>query len=85
MAYYNRKRRSLGLDLHSEVKRRIHEIQQNPNRGAPYKATGYRYLLVRRFPNVIYYLELDAVTWVAAIAHSRRRPGYWRRRRLDTG
>jgi toxin ParE1/3/4 len=32
---------------------------------------------VRRFPYVVFYLDLEEYIWIAAVAHQRRRPGYW--------
>ena len=83
VGYYERRQAGLGLDLQGEVEQVFEGIQRNPGLGAPYKRTEFRYSVVRRFPYVIYYMELDAVIWVAAIAHGKRRPGYWRRRKLE--
>jgi hypothetical protein len=33
--------------------------------------------LVRRFPYGVIYRVREEVIWVVAIAHMRRRPGYW--------
>ncbi len=44
---------------------------------ARYKNTDYRKCVIQRFPYVMYYMDLDAVIWIAAIAHAKRRPGYW--------
>ncbi len=81
MAWYEKQRTGLGLDLHEEVEKALAKIEENPLLGMPYKDTDYRFRLVRRFPYVIYYLILDDSVWVAAIAHGSRRPDYWRRRR----
>lgn len=35
---------------------------------------------VRRFPYRVVYVVIGDVLWVAAVAHTRRRPGYWRQR-----
>ena len=41
----------------------------------------YRRYPIRRFPHgVVYYIEDEKVI-VLAVAHSSRRPGYWRKRR----
>jgi hypothetical protein len=29
----------------------------------------------------VYYVELDDAIWIAAVAHQKRRPGYWTRRK----
>jgi toxin ParE1/3/4 len=34
------------------------------------------------FPYQIFYTELEDAIWIAAVAHGRRRPDYWRRRRI---
>jgi hypothetical protein len=39
-----------------------------------------RKCFVRRFSYTIFYLELAEQIWIAAVAHQRRRPGYWRNR-----
>ena len=40
----------------------------------------FRRMLLNRFPYVlIYSLEPERI-WIVAVAHQRRRPGYWRRR-----
>lgn len=83
IGYYEQRQAGLGLDLQGEVEQAIGHIQQTPGMGVPYKRTDYRYSLVRRFPYVIYYMELPDVIWVAAIAHGKRRPGYWRRRKVE--
>jgi toxin ParE1/3/4 len=83
MAFYERQKAGLGLELQAEIEQAIARIQQTPQLGPPYKTTEFRYQVLRRFPYVIYCTELEQVLWVVAIAHGRRRPGYWRRRRLE--
>lgn len=42
----------------------------------------YRYVRVAKFPYVLVFRHLEADTvMVVAVAHTSRRPGYWRRRR----
>jgi toxin ParE1/3/4 len=41
---------------------------------------GARRVLVRGFPFGLVYVELEEEIRVIAVAHSRRRPGYWRDR-----
>lgn len=83
--YYEQQKSGLGLALQAEVEQTIGEIQQTPGLGTPYKRTDYRSSLLRRFPYVIYYLELSEAIWIAAIAHGKRRPGYWRKRQIEGG
>jgi plasmid stabilization system protein ParE len=41
---------------------------------------GVRSAPVKRFPYRVVFVELDAEIRIVAIAHARRRPGYWRTR-----
>lgn len=41
---------------------------------------GIRRAMLRRFPFLVVFRETDGGTEIVAIAHSRRRPGYWRDR-----
>ena len=79
-AYYERQRPGLGRDLQREVERASNRIQQDPQRFPQHNETGLRKCFVRRFPYTIFYLELEDQIWIAAVAHQRRRPGYWRSR-----
>ena len=83
MAHYEGQLPGLGLDLQAEVERTLADIQENPLLGSPYQSTRYRFWVVRRFSFVVYYRELEEAIWIAAIAHGSRRPGYWRRRRIE--
>ena len=46
----------------------------------PEGSYGTRRFLLQRFPFAIVYRELPAVIQVLAIAHTRRKPGYWKQR-----
>jgi toxin ParE1/3/4 len=81
MAYYESRRKGLGLSFQAEVERVVQLIQQHPQRWAVYKNTAFRKHLLKRFPYGVYYLELDHCIWIAAVAHQKRKPGYWSGRR----
>jgi plasmid stabilization system protein ParE len=38
-----------------------------------------RYRAVRRFPYSVHYEVVERTVTILAVAHHRRRPGYWRR------
>lgn len=82
ISYYEDQKVGLGLDFLAEVEQALSKIQQTPNLGAAYKATLRRYI-IQRFPFLIFYAELEELIWVVAIAHGKRRPGYWRRRQIE--
>ena len=54
IGFYERQKRGLGLDLQGDIQQVITRIQLNPDLGSPYKATDFRYWVLRRFPYVIY-------------------------------
>jgi len=80
IGWYNDKQEELGLDLQDEVEAAVAKIKRDPGIGARYRNTDFRFLRVKRFPYLLYYLELENAIWVAAVAHERRKPGYWRKR-----
>jgi plasmid stabilization system protein ParE len=77
MAYDESRRLGLGLSFHAEVERAVQLIERDPERWAVYKNTAYRRCSVKRFPYVLYYLRLDPCARIAAVAHQKRKPGYW--------
>ena len=56
-------------------------IRKSPARWPQHSHDTRKYLL-RRFPYAVIYRVTDATIEVVAVAHGRRRPGYWRRRSL---
>jgi toxin ParE1/3/4 len=83
VAYYEQQRKGLGLEFLSSVERAFALIQQNPNLGTAYKIRRLRRFVLQRFPFSIFFAELEACIWIVAIAHSKRKPDYWRRRRIE--
>lgn len=82
IGFYESCGRGLGIDLQLKVEEAIEKIRRNPESWPPHKRTGFRKHFLQRFPFIIFYLELPTVIWVSAVAHARRRPDYWERRRL---
>ena len=63
----------------SEVRRAAGVLLAYPRFGHRFSKR-LRRILVRRFPyGLVYRVEPDAI-FIVAVAHLRRRPGYWRRR-----
>ena len=66
----------LGLAFIAEFERTLNVLVAHPNLGAPWRAATRRFPL-RRFPfSVIYQVKGEELR-VIALAHQRRRPGYW--------
>jgi plasmid stabilization system protein ParE len=62
-----------------EITLAIDRIIESPQRW-PGGLGGTRRLFLKRFPFAIVYREESSIIQVVAIAHGRRRPGYWRDR-----
>jgi toxin ParE1/3/4 len=77
VAYYEEIRGGLGLALHEEAIAVTDTIQSFPGIGAIEEETGYRHLVLKRFPYVLFYFEQEDAIWVVAFAHGKRKPGYW--------
>lgn len=69
----------LGLAFVAEFERTANFVLANPLMGAEFRGTRRRYIL-RRFPySIIYRITADELQ-ILAVAHHRRRPGYWANR-----
>ena len=79
MAHYDAERPGLGDRLLGAVEATFRDIVAAPEIGAPWELDRtVRRQLVRRFPYVVFYRSSDELVIVLAIAHAKRRPGYWR-------
>ncbi len=76
--YARRSRRAAGMFL-DELDRAMDLIGQHPEQ-YPRHDFGTRRIVLRRFPFVIIFRKAVAGVEIIAIAHGRRRPGYWRER-----
>jgi toxin ParE1/3/4 len=81
VVWYEKRQTGLGLDLESEVEKTIARVRRDPSIGMRYRNTPFQFVRVKRFPYVVYFREFDDAIWVIAIAHGRRRPGYWKNRK----
>jgi plasmid stabilization system protein ParE len=78
--WYEEQRPGLGLEYMAAVSRVILDIGESPER-FPVWRLPWRRALLRRFPYVVFFdIEEDRVV-VWAVAHTKRRPGYWIARR----
>ena len=62
-----------------ELDRIVARIGEYPEGGAPYLEGTRRYLM-QRFPFSVVYRRKPRTYQVVAIAHSKRKPGYWKSR-----
>jgi len=76
VSFYERQYPGLGKDFVLEVRRLCRRIVETPLLGTEIRS-GVRRRLVRRFPYAVLYAIENSEILVLAIAHQRRRPGYW--------
>ena len=83
-AWYERQRRGRGGELLAAVADALVAVQEAPAAAPPAPLVpgelGVRRRLTRRFPYAVVFVELPDEIRVVAVAHGRRRPGYWRGR-----
>ena len=78
--FYESRVHGLGKSFAAEVEHTIVLIREFPDAGSP-AVLPRRRVQVARFPySVVYRRDPDAIV-IVAVAHQRRRPGYWRRRK----
>ncbi len=63
----------------AELDLAVHSIRTAPELYPRYIGGTRRYLM-RRFPYLVVYQHLEEKVRVVAVAHCRRRPGYWKTR-----
>ncbi len=84
-AYYEAQRLGLGLEFLEEYSLGLEQVADQPRRFPmdDFSRTGweFRYALLGRFPYRVVFRILDQELVVIAVAHTRRMPGYWRKRR----
>jgi len=80
ISYYEEHQKGLGDRFRESVEAAIALASAHPRLGSPWKLRTRRTFL-RGFPfSVVYRIEAAELV-VFAVAHFRRRPSYWRRRR----
>ena len=78
-AYFDDQRNGLGKRFERDLLDTLELLREHPLAGKAVTKQS-RSLRLRRFKyNIVYVLDGDEII-VVAVAHHRRRPGYWRRR-----
>ena len=70
----------LGISFLAEFERTARFIRANPGSGTIFRGSRRRYPL-KRFPYSVIYQIAGEELRVIALAHQRRRPGYWANRK----
>ena len=77
--WYDDRMTGLGFEFLLEVKSAESKIQKNPDTWPNYEEGTKRFLL-KRFPYAIIYLVAEDRIQIIAVAHCKRKPGYWKKR-----
>lgn len=77
--FYEAQREGLGGEFLMSVSRTYGRLADLPEAGAPF-GRRMRRILVPKFPYGLIYRVEAARLFVVAVAHTSRRPGYWRSR-----
>lgn len=78
-SYYERQIPALGTSFISELESAVALLEAHPKLGAELESP-FRHLPMRRFPHSLIYAIESRRIWIVAVAHQKRRPGYWRER-----
>ena len=82
--WYEERRPGLGLEFFDAVDAALDQIIRLPQAGAPVPRLPadlfVRRAPVKRFPYQVVYLEAPEAIRILAVAHDRRKPGYWKHR-----
>jgi toxin ParE1/3/4 len=79
-SYLNERSAGLGAELLDDVERTASLAREFPGIGRPIDPI-HRQIPLQRFSYYLAYRVHVDVVLVVAVAHKRRRPGYWRSRR----
>jgi len=78
-AFYDRRTDGLGDRFLDDIQACVDRISERPHIGRRI-GEHFRVVLARRFPFSVIYAAEEATIVIVAVAHQRRRPGYWRDR-----
>ncbi len=77
--WYHERSANTAMAFMAELDDAVEQIAQAPERWASF-IHGTRHYLFRRFPYVLVYRQTTQSIHVVAVAHAKRRPGYWKDR-----
>ncbi|HET6572157.1 MAG TPA: type II toxin-antitoxin system RelE/ParE family toxin [Fimbriiglobus sp.] len=80
VAHYEAARPGLGAEFRKAVEDAIATLQAAPQIAAVYPGVRCRQYIMTAFPYSIVYADRTDLIYVLAVAHHRRRPGYWKKR-----
>jgi plasmid stabilization system protein ParE len=80
LSWYAERTRRAAEGFEAEFERALESIAAHPER-YPLCDDRHRFFLLKRYPFQVIYRQSSEERWlVVAVAHTSRRPGYWRNR-----
>ncbi len=70
---------SAAVGFDAELRDAFSSLRKNPRIYPPY-LRGTRRVLLHHYPFFVVFRELPRTIQIVAVAHAKRRPGYWERR-----
>lgn len=78
IGWYEEQGSGLGVELANEIHQAFAEIAEHPLRWPRWAVHDvFRKRVLSRYPYVVFYAVDDDAVRIVAVAHMRRRPGYW--------
>jgi plasmid stabilization system protein ParE len=78
--FYQQRATGLGVDFLDDVQRTINAVRSHPGLGVRI-GEQLRRALLQKFPYSLIYAKEPEEIVIVAVAHQRRRPGYWKARK----
>jgi toxin ParE1/3/4 len=79
--WYEKQAINLGDDFLAEIDTGVEKVKMSPALWSPYHGfKGIRRFFIHRFPFSVIYRHNENKIQILAIAHLRRKPGYWKKR-----
>lgn len=80
LAYYESERKGVGLRFQNAIAAAIRVLQSDPERPPLLPRSKCRRIRLKKFPYYVLYVVLPDHIRIIAVAHQKRKPGYWRGR-----
>lgn len=77
--FYEDAREGLGYEFRDAVLEAIESLSKSPKRCQKFYRD-VRRLVLKRFPYLIYFIELDDYIRIVSVFHAKRNPKIWKRR-----
>jgi plasmid stabilization system protein ParE len=82
LAWYETRSPKAADRLFQELTGLLDQIAGSPQTFA-FTESGHRRAVLRRYPFIVIFVERPKYIYVLAVAHAKRRPGYWRNRQIS--